>query len=200
MKKILSIAAVALTCGLSFAAPRSEGNPPSVGNGLPPRIGTRQSVGNQGQGGRVAGRRTSAGRTRTDQAADREMSAADQKLQESIEAADSLSELMQLSQRVQASSSVEVRQAMVDALDGQSKDAANLLAVYIGDRDAEVASSAFSAWASKLEDMNSSRRIQAIQAAAQTLQQGGRAHAGGMQAHGQNLPDNGPQTHRARNR
>ena len=206
MKKILSLAAVVLACGLSVAAARPEGNSPSVGTGLTPRIGTRSSVGNSGPGGRsvgaaTAGRRTSAGRTRPDQTADREMSAADQKLQETIEAADSLSELMQLSRRVQASSSAEVRQAMVDALDGQGKDAADLLAAYIGDPDTEVASSAFSAWSSKLEDMNSARRIQAILAAAQLLQQKAHPQAGGsIHGHGQGLPNNGPQTYRTRNR
>ena len=73
---------------------------------------------------------------------------------------------------------------MVDALDGQGKDAANLLAAFLGDSDEEVANSAFTAWVSKIEDMKSARRVQAIMAAAQALQQGGQFQAGGP-AYGQ---------------
>ena len=113
-----------------------------------------------------------------------ELSASDQKLLQAIEEADSLSELTQLSRQVQASKSAEVRQAMVDALDNQGKDAVNLLAAYIGDSDEDVANSAFSAWSSKLEDMKSARRVQSIMAAAQVLQQGGQFRAGGP-AYGQ---------------
>jgi len=47
-----------------------------------------------------------------------------------------------------------------------------------------VANSAFTAWVSKIEDMKSARRVQAIMAAAQALQQGGQFQAGGS-AYGQ---------------
>ena len=73
---------------------------------------------------------------------------------------------------------------MVNALDNQGKDAVNLLAAYLGDSDEDVANSAFSAWASKIEDMKSARRVQFIITAAQTLQQSGQFQAGGP-AYGQ---------------
>ena len=178
MKKILSIATIALVCGLSAAQPRPEGLPPPPGNGQPPMAGMRPSAGRPAMGQRMPGRMP-RGRT-----SGRELSAADQKLQQAIEEADSLSELMPLSRQAQASRSAEVRQAMVDALDGQGKDAVNLLAVFLGDPDEDVANSAFTAWSSKLEDMKSARRVQAIMAAAQALQQGGQFQAGGA-AYGQ---------------
>ena len=131
----------------------------------------------------AAGRRMS-GKTQRGQAAGRNASASDQKLLQAIEEADSLSELMPLSRQAQASRSAEVRQAMVDALDGQGKDAANLLAAYIGDSDEDVANSAFTAWVSKIEDMKPARRAQFIMTAAQALQQGGQFQAGG-QGYGQ---------------
>ena len=188
MKKILSIAAVALVCGLSVAQPRPEGSALPPGNGQPPMAGMRPSAGRSAMGQRMSGR-MQHGRT-----SGREMSAADQKLQQAIEEADSLSELMPLSRQAQASRSAEVRQAMVDALDGQGKDAVNLLAVFLGDSDEDVANSAFIAWSSKLQDMKSARRVQAIMSAAQALQQGGQFRAGGP-GHGQNMPVGGPQAY-----
>ena len=125
-----------------------------------------------------------SGKMQRDTTSEQELSAADQKLLQSIEEADSLSELTQLSRQVQASRSTEVRQAMVNALDNQGKDAVNLLAAYLGDSDEDVANSAFSAWASKIEDMKSARRVQSIMAAAQMLQQSGQFQAGGP-AYGQ---------------
>ncbi len=185
MKKILSIAAVALVCGLAAAQPRPEGLPPPPGNGQPPMAGMRPSAGRSAMGQRMSGR-MQHGRT-----SGRDLSAADQRLQQAIEEADSLSELMQLSRQVQASKSAEVRQAMVDALDEQGKDAANLLAAFLGDSDEEVANSAFAAWVSKIEDMKSARRVQAIMAAAQALQQGAQFQAGGS-AYGQGGRFGGP--------
>ena len=178
MKKILSIATVALVCGLSIAQPRPEGSALPPGNGQPPMAGMRPSAGRSGMGQRMSGR-MQHGRT-----SGRDLSAADQKLLQAIEEADSLSELMPLSRQAQTSRSAEVRQAMVDALDGQSKDAVNLLAVFLGDPDEDVANSAFTAWSSKVEDMKPARRVQAIMSAAQALQQGGQFQAGGP-AYGQ---------------
>ncbi len=188
MKKILSIATVALVCGLSVAQPRPEGSALPPGNGQPPMAGMRPSAGRSGMGQRMSGRMR-RGRT-----SGRDLSAADQKLLQAIEEADSLSELMPLSRQAQTSRSAEVRQAMVDALDGQSKDAVNLLAVFLGDPDEDVANSAFTAWSSKVEDMKPARRVQAIMSAAQALQQGGQFRAGGP-VHGQNMPVGGPQAY-----
>ena len=184
MKEILSIATVALVCGLSVAQPRPEGNGLPPGNGQPSMAGGRSPGANSGQAARSGSGRRTSGKMRRGKTSGRESSAADQKLLQAIEEADSLSELTPLSRQVQASSSAEVRQAMVDALDGQGKDAVNLLAAYLGDSDEEVANSAFTAWASKLEDMKSARRVQSIMAAAQVLGQGGRFQAGGP-AYGQ---------------
>ena len=167
--------------------------------------GMRPSAGRSAMGQRMSGR-MQHGRT-----SGRDLSAADQKLQQAIEEADSLSELMPLSRQAQASRSAEVRQAMVDALDGQSKDAVNLLAVFLGDPDEDVANSAFTAWSSKVEDMKPARRVQAIIAAAQALQQGGQFQAGGPAygqggrfqtggpAYGQGQPYGGPQFQQPRN-
>ena len=205
MKKILSIATVALVCGLSVAQPRPEGSALPPGNGQPPMAGMRPSAGRSGMGQRMSGRMR-RGRT-----SGRDLSAADQKLLQAIEEADSLSELMPLSRQAQTSRSAEVRQAMVDALDGQGKDAANLLAAFLGDPDEDVANSAFTAWSSKVEDMKPARRVQAIMAAAQVLQQGGQFQAGGPAygqggrfqtggpAYGQGQPYGGPQFQQPRN-
>ena len=178
MKKILSIATVALVCGLSVAQPRPEGNGLPPGNGQPPMAGGRSSGAHSGQAARPGSGRRTSGKTLRGRTSERELSAADQKLQQTIEEADSLSELMRLSRQAQASRSAEVRQAMVSALDLQGKDAANLLAAYIADSDEDVASSAFTAWVSKIEDMASARRVQSIITAAQALQQGGQFRAG----------------------
>ena len=211
MKKILSIATVALVCGLSVAQPRPEGSARPSGNGQPPMSGMRAPGANSGQAVRPGSGRRTSGKTQRGATSGRESSAADQKLLQTIEEADSLSELMQLSRQVQASKSAEVRQAMVDALDEQGKDAANLLAAFLGDSDEEVANSAFAAWVSKIEDMKSARRVQAIMAAAQALQQGGQFQAGGSAygqggrfqtggpAYGQGQPYGGPQFQQPRN-
>ena len=205
MKKILSITVVALVCGLSVAQPRPEGNGLPPGNGQPPMAGGRSLGANSEQAIRSGSGRRTSGKMRRGTTSGRESSAADQKLLQAIEEADSLSELMQLSRQAQASKSAEVRQAMVDALDGQGKDAANLLAAYLGDSDEEVANSAFTAWVSKIDDMKSARRVQSIIAAAQALQQGGQFQAGGRAyeqggrfqaggpARGQGQPHGGPQ-------
>ena len=184
MKKIISIATVALACGLSVAQPRPEGNGLPPGNGQPPMAGRRSPDANSKQTVRSNSGRQMSGKMRYGTTSGQKLSSADQKLLQAIEEADSLSELMQLSRQVQASSSAEVRQAMVDALDGQGKDAVNLLAAYLGDSDEDVAHSAFTAWSSKLEDMKSARRVQSIITAAQALQQGGQFRVGGT-AYGQ---------------
>ena len=148
MKKILSIAAVALVCGLSVAQPPPGGSTPPSGNGQFPMVGGRSPGSNSGQAVRSGSGRRSSDKTRRGTKSGRESSSADQKLLQAIEEADSLSELMPLSRQAQTSRSAEVRQAMVDALDGQSKDAVNLLAVFLGDPDEDVANSAFTAWSS----------------------------------------------------
>ena len=211
MKKILSIATVALVCGLSIAQPRPEGSALPPGNGQPPIAGARAPGANPGQAVRPGSGQRTSDKMRRGSKSGRASSASDQKLLQTIEEADSLSELMQLSRQAQASKSADVRQAMVDALDGQGKDAANLLAAFLGDSNEEVANSAFTAWVSKIEDMKSARRVQAIMAAAQALQQGGQFQAGGPAygqggrfqsggpGYGQGQPYGGPQFQQPRN-
>ena len=194
MKKILSIAAVALVCGLSIAQPRPEGSALPPGHGQPPIAGARAPGANPGQAVRPGSGQRTSDKMRRGSKSGRASSASDQKLLQTIEEADSLSELMPLSRQAQASRSAEVRQAMVDALDGQGKDAVNLLAVFLDDSDEDVANSAFTAWSSKVEDMKPARRVQAIMSAAQVLQQGGQFRAGGP-GHGQNMPVGGPQAY-----
>ena len=178
--KMLSIAAVVLTCGLVAAAARPEGAPPPHGNSQPNAAKMRQAPSRPDTSKRARGTTPSGRRTPSNGNRRNQVSGNDQKLLDAIEEADALSELTSLFHRVQASRSAEVRLAMVEALEEQSKDAANMLAAFIGDADEEVSGSAFSAWVSKLEDMTPERRIQAIQAAAQTLQQSGAFQGGRM--------------------
>ena len=211
MKKILSVATVALVCGLSVAQPRPERSAQPYGNGQRTMVGERSPSANSGQSVRSGSGRRTSGKMRRGTTSEGESSATDQKLLQTIQEADSLSELMQLSRQAQASKSAEVRQAMVDALDGQGKDAVNLLAAYLGDSDEDVANSAFTAWSFKLQDMKPARRVQAIMAAAQALQQGGQFQAGGSAygqggrfqsggpGYGQGQPYGGPQFQQPRN-
>ena len=191
MKKILSIAAACMVGCMSVAAARPEGAPPSgqPPSGQPSARGRQQQPQSRAQdGARKPGRRTGASGVRMPQGRRSELSESDQKLIDSIEDADSLSMLMRLSRSAQMSRSSEVREAMVDALESQGKNAANELASYIGDSDEDVSDSAFSAWASMLEEMKPQRRVLAIQAAAQRLQSN-RLQGGGQ--HGQGMPQQG---------
>ena len=179
---ILSCAACVLTCLASAATtPRpANGNPPPPPSGSQPQPGSRQPAA-QGQrpssttrpaaGGRQPQRGTAAGRARGGrQRMERRLAPADQRLLEAIENADTLAQLTRLMRQAQLSAAVEVRQAMVDALEDKDRGAANNLAVFIVDPDEDVAESAFSAWSSALEDMRPARRAFAIQEAAKILQ------------------------------
>ncbi len=99
------------------------------------------------------------------------MTPAERRLMDAVEDAESSRELSRLMSRVLASQNSEVRQAMVDALEDQGLRSINDLAYFIADPDREVADSAFSAWASVLDDLGPSHRVAAIQTAAQILQQ-----------------------------
>ena len=142
--------------GMAQGGARGQSRPDANG-GKPQRGGVSGRSG--ARGGAGAGRRTV-----------RTLSQADQRLLEQIEDADSLSKLSRLMRQAQMSQTVEIRQAMVDALDGQGHGAANNLAAFIGDPDEDVADAAFSAWTSALEDMRPRQRALAIQSAAQLLQ------------------------------
>jgi hypothetical protein len=111
--------------------------------------------------------RRNAGTSRRVQAND--LSDADQKLVDQIEEADSIDALLRLSRRVATSRSVDVRMAMVDALESQGERAVNEIAAYIADSDEDVADSAFTAWTGLLDDMSRAKRVQAIRAAAQVM-------------------------------
>ena len=179
MKEMISIVAVCMACVLSAAVPPRQGGgqPPPSGPIQPQAAGRQPPRPQAGQ----QGRRVPAG-ARGRRMQGRTLSESDQKLVDSIEEADSLSILMRLSRRAQASRSAEVRQAMVDALEDKGKDAANELAVYLADPDEDVAGSAFSAWSAMLEDMKPARRVLSIQAAAQILQSS-RLQVGGQHGH-----------------
>ena len=145
--------------------------PPGGANGAPPPGSPQQGQKRAPQGGRSMGRTASnrgAGSVRRVQKTG-DISVADQRLVDQIEAADSMDELSRLARRAASSRSADVRMAMVDALESQGERAANDIALYIADSDEDVAESAFSAWTGILGDMSRSRRVQAIRAAAQTL-------------------------------
>ncbi len=159
-----------VTC---FAAP----NPPFGGaNGVPAPGRKPQGQSQSQHGGRDKGlptvnssskQRRNAGTSRRVQAND--LSDADQKLVDQIEEADSIDALLRLSRRVATSRSVDVRMAMVDALESQGERAVNEIAAYIADSDEDVADSAFTAWTGLLDDMSRAKRVQAIRAAAQVM-------------------------------
>ena len=98
------------------------------------------------------------------------MSPAERRLVEAIEDAETSRALSRLMPQALSSKNPEVRQSMVDALEDQGFRSVNDLACFIADPDRDVADSAFSAWASALEDVSPSRRLAAIRAAARILQ------------------------------
>lgn len=98
------------------------------------------------------------------------MSARERRLLESVEEAESLRELMRLLPQVQAAPNVELRLALVDALEEQGPRAANALVPFIADPVEDVADAAFSAWTTVLEEVDPRRRAAVIVSAAQVLQ------------------------------
>ena len=190
-----------LALGLIMAAGACIGAP---GNGMPSAApGGAQPMSQQGRmqqspnGGRVGtypssrqgtmSSRRNPGQSRERRSGSDELSEADQKLLEQIEAAESMKAISRLSQSARSSRNAEVRQAMVDALARQGEDAVNDLAAYIADTDNEVAGAAFNAWAEILGNMDRNERIRAISAAAGVLgsagMYGGR-RSGEYPAHG----------------
>lgn len=179
MKRLICVCTVGIMCCVASAASSSngQGQPPpgQGGQQRPPQGQGGQQKPPQGQGGQQKqkqkgkqnARSRSAGQMRP---AASNLSSADQRLLEAIEEADSRAELSRLLQRTISSTSAEVRQAMVDALEEQGRGAVDELALFIGDVDAEVAEAAFSSWSSIVAEMRPAAREAAIQSAAQILQ------------------------------
>lgn len=115
------------------------------------------------------------------------LSGHDRRLIDAIEDADSLRELRRYLQAAAMSHSAEVRMAMVDALESEDMHgrSASDLAYFIADPDEDVASAAFSAWSSVLDDVHGGRRARAILETADIL----RGFSGGLwQTPGAPLP------------
>ena len=104
----------------------------------------------------------------------------DRALMDAIEGADSGAALSRLMSPAMGCRNPEVRQAMVDALADRGRKGANDLAYFLTDPDDDVAESAFSAWASILEEHGTAGRAAAIISAAGIIQQ--HPSHGGMQA------------------
>lgn len=113
----------------------------------------------------------------------------EERLIEAIEEADSLHELRRYLQTAATSRSEDVRMAMVSALEAQGGRSASDLAYFIADPDEDVASAAFTAWSSLLDDARGGRRIRAILETADIL----RGFSGGLwQTPGAPLPAPAP--------
>ena len=113
------------------------------------------------------------------------LSGHDRRLIDAIENADSLHELRRYLQAAASSHSEDVRMAMVDALEEKGGRSAADLAYFIADPDEDVASAAFSAWSSVLDDVHVGRRARAILETADIL----RGFSGGLwQTPGAPLP------------
>ena len=104
------------------------------------------------------------------------LSGHDRRLIDAIEDADSLHELRRYLQSAASSRSEDVRMAMVDALEEKGGRSASDLAYFIADPDEDVASAAFSAWSSVLDDAHGGRRVRAILETADVL----RSFSGGL--------------------
>ena len=182
MFRILAGAAIAAVC---IVANGSERPVPSGTGTTAPGRGTKDggakrpmSAPNANQG---AGSRKVRGSRRSGSTANRSrMDRQDRVLLDAIENADSIMALSRLMTSVMGSRNSEVRQAMDDALADKGRTGMNELAYFIVDPDNEVAESAFSAWASILEEHGASGRAAAIISAARIIQQN--SSHGGMQA------------------
>ena len=119
----------------------------------------------------------------------RDRNSREERLIEAIEEADSLHELRRYLQTAATSRSEDVRMAMVSALEAQGGRSASDLAYFIADPDEDVASAAFTAWSSLLDDARGGRRIRAILETADIL----RGFSGGLwQTPGAPLPAPAP--------
>jgi len=109
----------------------------------------------------------------------------DQRLVEAIEDADSPSKLRRYMQQAMNSRSVEVRTAMVNALEYADRHSATDFAYFIGDPSDEVADAALSAWTSALEEVRGEGRVRAILETAEILRStsGGRRQMSGQGFH-----------------
>ena len=193
MKSLTAV--LIMAAGVCIGAPGNGMQPVAPGGAqpMPPQGRMPQSP----NGGRVVAHpssrqgtmssRRNPGQSRGRRADSDELPEAEQKLVEQLEEADSMKAISRLSQRAMSSRHVEVRQAMVDALERQGEDAVNELAPYMADTDKDVADSAFTAWAGILDGMSRNRRIQAINAAAGVL---GSAGMHGGRAPGSVMPGN----------
>jgi len=184
MSKIMILAAMAAMCVTAIGADR----PPAPDGGRPGASGVRQRQGVRQRNGKAMKRGKDESR----------MSRQDQSIIESIEDAETVTALSRLLPNVCASRSVEVRQAMVDALSDHGRKAVNELAYFIADSDDDVAESAFTAWTFALGECNAASRAAAICAAASILQQhsaqGGRNAHHGQGMYPQRMPSQGQMT------
>ena len=111
------------------------------------------------------------------------------RLIEAIEEAESLHALRRYLQEAATSRSEDVRMAMVSALESQGGRSASDLAYFIADPSEDVASAAFTAWSSLLDDARGDRRVRAILETADIL----RGFSGGLwQTPGAPLPAPAP--------
>ena len=170
MKKILIVFAAAVAALTVDAAPQ-KGRPQPQ---RPQQVARKQSrpvvKPSPARGGRKGGR------THNDRDRRERLSGHDRRLIDAIEDADSLHELRRYLQSAASSHSEEVRMAMVDALEEKGGRSAADLAYFIADPDEDVASAAFSAWSSVLDDAHGGRRVRAILETADVL----RSFSGGL--------------------
>jgi len=169
MKKILVCLMMCAACAVVGETPARRGAPrdgsqPAGMAAQPGRTGAAGRRTQAGSPGRAAGMFRNGARRSNGANSNQE-----EKLLDAIGEADSLEQIMPLVSRARASQSVDVRQAMVDALEARGRDCVDLLADFIGDSNEDVSNSALTAWTNILSDMKPARRVAAIQSAAQAL-------------------------------
>ena len=168
MKKILIVFAAAVAALTMDAAPqkgRLQPQRPQQQRTMTAKYATAKGP------QRVSRRRGGIDRDRRER-----LSGHDRRLIDAIEDADSLHELRRYLQSAASSHSEDVRMAMVDALEEKGGRSAADLAYFIADPDEDVASAAFSAWSSVLDDAHDGRRVRAILETADIL----RSFSGGL--------------------
>lgn len=95
----------------------------------------------------------------------------DSRLMDMIENAESLDQLRAIVIDAARSRNLEVRMAMIDALEEKGRRTVNELAAFIADPDEEVSDAAWNAWSSVVGDMDDrGARLRAIHAAGFLLQ------------------------------
>ena len=169
MKKILIVFAAAVAALTMDAAPQKGRLQPQ----RPQQQRTMTAKHATAKGPQRVSRRRGGG---IDRDRRERLSGHDRRLIDAIEDADSLHELRRYLQSAASSHSEDVRMAMVDALEEKGGRSAADLAYFIADPDEDVASAAFSAWSSVLDDAHGGRRVRAILETADIL----RSFSGGL--------------------